>query len=139
MRNYGKHRAGLEHDQQQVHLRRSWIETHDLLCHDYMRGTGDGQQFGCALYERNNNDLEQVRRCEIIVRFAARLGMDEPKSRVVGCLNCAHGRFGLLVAKERISCGRVAASSSTTQRCRVGTTSAADQDAVKGEPCDDSA
>jgi hypothetical protein len=39
----GEHRSGVEHHQQESHRGTGWVETHQLLGDDDVRGTGDGE------------------------------------------------------------------------------------------------
>ena len=54
-----KHGAGVEHDQQQRHLRGGGVEAQQFFRHDDMGGTGDRQEFGCTLHNSQNDNLEE--------------------------------------------------------------------------------
>jgi hypothetical protein len=56
--DHGKHGAGVQHDQQQGHLRGRGIETHQLFGHHDVGGTGYGQQFSQPLNNGKENHFE---------------------------------------------------------------------------------
>ena len=55
----GKHRAGVEHDQEQCHGGRRRIQTQQLLGYDHMRRTRHRQQFRQSLHHGKNDDFQQ--------------------------------------------------------------------------------
>lgn len=55
--DHGEHRAGVEHDEEQRHGGRGGIETEELLHDDDVGGTGNGEEFGEALDDGEDDDV----------------------------------------------------------------------------------
>ncbi len=56
----GEHGAGVEHDEEQRHLRGGGVEMHQLFGDDDVGGAGDRQQFGKALHDGKEDDVEEA-------------------------------------------------------------------------------
>ena len=54
-----EHGAGVEHDEEQRHLRSGGIEAHQLFGDDDVRGAGDRQQLGQSLDDGEDDDFEK--------------------------------------------------------------------------------
>ena len=56
----GEHGAGVQHDQQQRHFRRGGVEAEQFFGNDNVGGTGDGQEFGEALDDGQDEDFPEA-------------------------------------------------------------------------------
>ena len=57
--DHREHGSGVQHDQDQGHLRRGGIEPEQLLRDDHVRGAGDRQKLRETLNDRQNQNFEQ--------------------------------------------------------------------------------